>query len=225
MMNASGADSPVFQGDASANQAPLYLASASPRRAELLRAYGYSARIIEPPIPEPDQLSQGIPPSALAEALSYFKARSVAGMVKTGLVIGGDTVVALDGRCYGKAVDREDARRILRALAGTTQEVITGVTVLAQPGDRRLIQHEVTQVTMRPMSDEQIEAYLDTNLWQGKAGAYGIQDHGDAFVERVHGSFTNVVGLPMELLGRMLAEFGVAPGRAPSTAPAAAHGG
>ncbi len=221
-MNASRADSPAPAGGGPSDAPLLYLASASPRRAELLRAYGYHVRIIEPPIPEPDRLSEGIPPGALAEALSYFKARSVAGGLSRGVVIGGDTVVALDGHCYGKPEDRDDARRILRALAGTTQEVITGVTVLSRPGDRRLIQHEVTQVTMRPMSDDEIEAYLDTGLWQGKAGAYGIQDHGDAFVERVCGSFTNVVGLPMELLGRMLHEFGIVPGSAPSTTEAGA---
>ena len=199
----------------------LILASASPRRAELMRAHGYAFTVAVPPYSEPDEVNGRLHPAAWAEALSYFKARSVSQNLTEGIVVGADTVAALDERCIGKPDDQEDARRIITALAGTTHDVITGVTLVCAATGRRAIRHERTSVTMRPMSDGQIEAYLATGAWEGKAGAYGIQDHGDAFIESISGGFTNVVGLPMEMLAEMLADFGIA---APDgvTAP---HGG
>lgn len=189
----------------------LILASGSPRRAELMRAYGFDIRTIQPPIDEPETVNHGTPPGAQAEALSYFKARSVAAILHEGIVLGGDTIACVRDVCLGKPRNRDDARQILQLLTGTTHDVVTGVTLLDLSSGRRQIQHEVTTITMRPMSDAQLEAYLDSQAWRGKAGAYGIQDHGDQFVERINGSFTNVVGLPMELLSRMLAEWGIFP--------------
>jgi septum formation protein len=188
---------------------PLILASASPRRAELMRAHGYDFSVVVPPYGEPDEVDGRLHPAEWAEALSYFKARSVTQSRIEGVVIGADTIAALEGRCIGKPANREDARRIITALAGTTHDVITGVTVVVAGTAQRLIRHERTSVAMRAMTDGQIEAYLATGAWAGKAGAYGIQDHGDAFIESISGSFTNVVGLPMELLARMLADFGI----------------
>ncbi len=117
---------------------------------------------------------------------------------------------------FGKPLDRDDARTILSNLSGTTHRVITAVTLLDATTGRRLIRHDSTAVTMKPLSDNQLEAYLDTGAWAGKAGAYGIQDRGDAFVESIDGSFTNVVGLPMELLGRMLADWGIQSAKVPA---------
>ena len=128
--------------------------------------------------------------------------------MEEGWILAGDTIVSLSGRVIGKPADREDARSILQALAGTTHKVITGVTLLDVAGATRLIQYDSTVVMMRSLCDDEIEQYLNTGAWEGKAGAYGIQDRGDAFVERIDGSFTNVVGLPMELVGRMLDQFG-----------------
>lgn len=182
----------------------LILASASPRRAQLLRDVGYRFKIVHPPLDEPDDMGADIPPARLAEALSYFKARSVRMLGESGVIIGADTVVANAHRVFGKPVDREDARAILSRLATTTHQVITGLTVLDTVSDQRMITHDLTHVTMGAMSPQQIEEYLDTDQWRGKAGAYGIQDGDDAFVERYKGSFTNVVGLPMELLMRLL---------------------
>jgi septum formation protein len=139
----------------------------------------------------------------------------VATLVDAGLILAGDTIVSLSGRVFGKPLDREDARSILFALAGTTHHVITGVTLLDASSGDRLVRCDTTAVTMRPISDGELEAYLDTGVWQGKAGAYGIQDRGDPFVERIDGSFTNVVGLPMELVTRMLAECGIQRRKAP----------
>lgn len=174
-----------------------------------MREYGYDVEVITPPFDEPAAARDDLPPAQLAEAFSYLKARSVAALVDAALIVAGDTIVSLGGRVFGKPVDRDDARVILSALTGTTHDVITGVTALDVETGKRLIRHDRTAVTMKPMSDAELEAYLDTGAWAGKAGAYGIQDYGDAFVERIEGSFTNVVGFPMELLGRMLSEWGV----------------
>lgn len=184
----------------------LILASASPRRAQLLREAGYEFTVRPSPYEEPAEgLNQ--PPAQHAESLSYFKARSVADELSAGIVLGADTVVAYGGHIFGKPADADDAKRILGTLAGTTHEVITGVTLIDAAGERRLIKHEITRVRMRPMSLAALDAYIATKAWQGKAGAYGIQDHDDAFVECMDGSFSNVVGLPMELLGCMLVDF------------------
>jgi septum formation protein len=185
----------------------LILASASPRRAELLREHGYAFEIMASPRPEPVQFLPGLSPVERAEASSEFKARSVAKLVAVGWVLAADTIASLGGYVFGKPVDRDDARRILQSLSGTTHQVITGVTLLDASNGSILIRHDSTDVTMRRLSEREIEDYLDSGDWEGKAGAYGIQDKGDAFVERIDGSFTNVVGLPMELVKRMLDEF------------------
>ncbi len=190
-----------------ATKPPLILASASPRRAELLREHGYDFTVMVPPISEPASDVEHLSPVELAEALSYFKARSVAEQIEVGRVLGADTVACLGDEIFGKPADRGDARRILEALSGTTHRVITGVTLLDARSRGRLIRHDTTAVVMRRLSETELTAYLDSNEWQGKAGAYGIQDRGDRFVERIEGSFTNVVGLPMELLALMLRDF------------------
>lgn len=189
----------------------LILASESPRRAELLRAHGYRFEIVHPPLPEPSEAEPARDPASWAEALSYFKARSVADEALAGVVLAADTITVSGGRIFGKPRDRADAARILGALTGTTHEVITGVTVMDAATRRRVIAHEVTHVTLRAMTGAELEEYLDSGAWTGKAGAYGIQDHGDRFVTRCGGSFSNVVGLPIELVGRLLSGFGVFP--------------
>jgi len=185
----------------------LILASASPRRAELLTASGYEFDVRPPPYEEPETESPRLSATEHAEALSFFKARSVAELLPAGLVLAADTVVAHRDRLFGKPEDADDARRILHSLTGTTHEVITGVTLLDAATGSRLIRHAVTCVTMRPMPPAAMDEYIASKAWQGKAGAYGIQDHGDAFVKQIDGSFSNVVGLPMELLAEMLDEF------------------
>lgn len=195
----------------SGHPARFILASESPRRADLLRDHGYRFDVVPPSLPEPTELAGCRCPTELAESLSFYKARSVAADVISGVILAADTVSALHDCIFGKPRDRADAARILRALTGTTHQVITGVTVLDAATRRRQLAHNVTYVTMRSMTDAELENYLDTNAWVGKAGAYGIQDHGDRFVTRFEGSFSNVVGLPMELVGVMLAEFGVVP--------------
>lgn len=190
----------------------LVLASASPRREQLLREAGYDFLVQPSRLREPDDVLE-VPAVELAEALSFFKAREVAEMFPEATVLGADTVVSAGGAIFGKAADVDDARRILRKLMRTPQEVITGVTLYCEARRERIITHDVTGVTMSPMSEAQLEAYLQSGQWQGKAGAYGIQDHDDQFVERLEGSFTNVVGLPMELVCSLLAAWGHTPAR------------
>jgi len=185
----------------------LLLASTSPRRRELLREANYSFEVATPPLAEPDPIHAHVSATSHVESLAFFKACSVASEHPTKTILGADTIAVLDGRIIGKPSDREDARRILTLLSGTVHNVITGLALLQPAVGRRMLTHEVSTIHVRPLSSETIEAYLDTDQWRGKAGAYGIQDHGDAFVERIDGSFTNVVGLPMERLALMLSQW------------------
>ncbi len=187
------------------NRIDIILASSSPRRKSLLAEGGIAFTVVEPPLEEPSSLPAEMSPAQVAEATAYFKARSVAQCHCDKLVLGADTVVAAaDGGILGKPADRNDARAMLETLSGSRHSVITGVALLG-PGPRRLIASETTFVTMRRMSESEIVAYLDSGEWQGKAGAYAIQETADRFITSVEGSFSNVVGLPMELLERMLA--------------------
>jgi septum formation protein len=185
------------------------LASGSPQRQALLREHGYDFDVVVSPIDEPTDLPGATTPAALARGLSLFKAECVRKLVTDAWILSGDTVVALNSTVFGKPINRDDARRIIKALSGTTQDVVTGVTLLDANTARCRTAHDTTRVTMRRMADDEIEAYLDTDAWDGKAGAYGIQDLGDAFITRVDGSFTNVVGFPMELVAQMLTDWGM----------------
>jgi len=182
------------------------LASRSPRRADLLTEAGYRFQVVPPPLAEPPD-APGAAPGPLAEALAYFKARSVQARRPDRIVLGADTVVAHEGEIFGKARDADDARRLLATIAGTRHAVTTGLAVLvpARRGGEphRLLAADTTAVTVKPLTDEQVDAYVASGEWRDKAGAYAIQETADAFVERIEGSFTNVVGLPMELLERV----------------------
>jgi septum formation protein len=182
---------------------PLVLASASPRRAQLLREANYRFEAVVPPLHEPEWVHPHVAPTLHAESLAYFKARSVAPSHANDTILAADTIAVIQGEIIGKPLDRDDACRILHRLSGTTHSVITGVVLFQPTTGRRLLQHGISTVGVRVLDAAAIQAYLDTGAWEGKAGAYGIQDQDDPFVEKVSGSFTNVVGLPMELLARM----------------------
>ena len=181
----------------------IILASGSPRRQELLRRAGVDIRVVPPPLNEPSRRPAALAPRQWAEALSHFKARCVAGMgYQDDCILAADTVCALGDRVIGKAADADEARRILHELSRSPHQVITGVTVLC-PG-KRLIASDSTTVFMKPMTEAQIDDYVDSGEWIDMAGAYAIQETADRYVERIEGSFTNVVGLPMELVVEML---------------------
>ena len=186
----------------------LILASGSPRRRQLLEQIGLTFAVRSSDVDE--SVSPGLTPAQVVESLSARKGEAVAAEAAPGdLVLSADTVVALDGAILGKPRDRAEAEAMLTALSGRTHQVYTGVTLL-QDG-RRLTGHEVTAVTFRPLSPEEIAAYVSTGEPMDKAGAYGIQGLGALLVERLEGDYFNVMGLPLCRLGEMLAQFGVRP--------------
>jgi len=178
-------------------QAHLILASASPRRRRLLAEAGYNFGVLAP---EVEETLDGSDPAAVAVANALKKARVVAAARPEALVLGADTVVHVNGRLIGKPADREEARRILTVLSGTEQQVVTGVAIVCKDRGLELTGAASTSVRMKALSEREIEAYVASGEGLGKAGAYAIQENGDKFVEEVRGSFSNVVGLPLELV-------------------------
>ena len=189
---------------------PLILASSSPRRRGLLAGAGYRFEIVEPPIDESDNRPGGLSPIQWAEALAYFKARCVREHRPDRCVLAADTLVCVGEQVLGKPADGAEARRMLRTLSGTRHSVITGVALLGCVS-RRLIASDTTYVTMRALTGREVDQYVQSGEWIGKAGAYAIQETADRFVENIEGSFSNVVGLPMELVGRMVRTLGELP--------------
>lgn len=186
----------------------LILASGSPRRRQLLEQLGLTFTVRSSDVDE--SVSPGLTPAQVVESLSARKGEAVAQLSQPGdLILSADTVVALEGAILGKPRSREEAAAMLSALSGRTHQVYTGVTLL-QDG-RRLTGHEVTAVTFRPLSPEEIAAYVSTGEPMDKAGSYGIQGYGCLLVEGIRGDYFNVVGLPVCRLGRMLARFGIEP--------------
>jgi septum formation protein len=189
----------------------LILASASPRRRELLARLGLPFEVRPSAIAE--SLEPGIPAPALATALARAKARDVADRLRAAgegpaLVLGADTLVVLDGRPLGKPATREEAGEMLRALRGRRHEVVTAVVLLHVPGGRELAATVTSQVFMRPYGDREIDAYVATGEPDDKAGAYALQGLGGRFVESIQGSWTNVMGLPARTVYRMLRDAG-----------------
>lgn len=185
----------------------IILASASPRRRELLSRMGINQfRIITADIDETPV--DGLTCAQQVERLSFLKAQAVAAQEpKNALIIAADTVVTLDGAILGKPCDETDAVRMLRALSGVRHQVYTGVTVIQN--DKVLTRHEVTAVDFRPLNGEEIEQYVATGECMDKAGSYGIQGYGCLLVEGIVGDYYNVMGLPVVCLERMLKEFGI----------------
>jgi septum formation protein len=182
---------------------PVVLASASPRRRELLEQAGVVFEVIVSPAEEIHDAS--MMPEALCELNAVLKAEAVAVTRPDATVIGSDTLVFVDGEPLGKPVDLADARGMLRRLSGRTHQVCTGVCVIFPERSRRVF-HGSTKVTFLPLDDDAIDAYLALINPFDKAGAYGIQDHGDRIVSGIQGSFDNVMGLPVDLLMEALNE-------------------
>ncbi len=182
---------------------PLVLASSSPRRRQLLEMLGL--RVSVQPSHVPEVRLPGEPPHAYVARLARAKALAVPGE----LVLGADTTVALGAEVLEKPADAEDAVRMLRALAGRTHVVYTGVA-LARPGGRVREAVDETRVTFRAADEATLRAYVATGEPMDKAGAYGIQGYGAALVERIEGDFFGVMGLPVRLVLDLLAQEGVA---------------
>jgi septum formation protein len=199
---------PPAAGDA-ATCRRLILASASPRRQELLREAGYEF-IVHPAEVDEDSYPASLLPAELARFLALAKASAVAERFPDDLVLGADTVVAFGDLALGKPADADDARRMLMLLSGTTQVIITGLALICRRVDLKQTRVAMSAARMRRLTGSEIEAYVKSGLWEGKAGGYGIQDN-DPFVTRMTGSHTNIVGLPMEAAREMLAAVGIEP--------------
>jgi septum formation protein len=189
----------------------LVLASASPRRQELLRNAGISftvqvAGIDESPV-------EGEAPRSCAERLARDKARVVFRSRPQDFILGADTIVVVDATMLGKPRDSADAARMLRMLSGRSHQVITGVCVLkpvaGKSVNREDMHSETTLVTMSELSDEEIQAYVATGEPMDKAGAYAIQGIASRWIPRIEGDYSNVMGLPVSLAFRMLRDAGV----------------
>jgi septum formation protein len=195
--------------------ARLVLASASPRRRELLASLGVSFDVIASDI---DETLDAVPlPSAVAR-LALKKARAVAVSTPAALVLAADTIVVIDGRALGKPTDPAQARTMLRTLRGRTHEVMTGVAVVEAASGRHALETAISRVTMAAYPDDAIEAYLATGEPLDKAGAYAIQGEGGALVAGLEGSRSNVVGLPLAATAGLLRRFGVAVSAPPPAA-------
>ncbi len=185
-------------------QMRLLLASASPRRRELLAAAGYTFDVLAPPEDAEGSPLAGESAGNLVQRLALAKASSVALQAAGRVIVACDTVVVCRGEILGKPIDHDDARWMLARLSGTQHEVYSGLCVLA-PGLAADVRTAITRLRMAPLGNDELEAYLDGGQWQGKAGAFGYQDRLD-WLTIIEGSESNVVGLPLELLEAMLAD-------------------
>ncbi|SDF21150.1 Maf family protein [Sporolituus thermophilus] len=184
----------------------IILASASPRRQELLRQVGCQFEIVVSDVIEDN--GQHVPPAELAVTQAKAKALDVAARVSSDqVVIGADTIVVLEGQVYGKPADADDARRMLTDLSGKEHHVITGVAVVK--GQNIWTDFAVTSVRIRNLSAVEIERYIATGEPMDKAGAYAIQGKGALLVEGISGCYANVVGLPLVTLAGLLKKAGV----------------
>ena len=191
------------------NLPSLILASASPRRSELLRQLGVPFTVAPSDATEvhDDQLTA----REISQLNAYRKARAVAKKFPDALVLGADTLVYHATTLFGKPADLEDAYRMLKQLSGRTHEVVTAICLLQLRTHRQNLFFESTAVTFRPLDTVQIRRYLDQVNPLDKAGAYAIQEAGDLIIEKISGSYTNVVGLPVEKLRRELESWNTAP--------------
>ncbi len=183
----------------------LVLASSSPRRREILETLGLVFEIRASDVEE--SLLSGESPYDAAERLAREKARRVSASEPGAIVVAADTIVVLEGRPLVKPADREDAVRMLRELRGRRHEVVTGLAVARDAALRS--GRDVTGVVFAPMTEEEIRLYAASGEPDDKAGAYALQGIGSLFIERVEGSPSNVIGLPVRLLARLLGEAGI----------------
>lgn len=185
----------------------IVLASASPRRAELLHKIGLDFRVQAADIEESFDPSQNL--ESQLEDLALRKARAVADTLDAGLVIGADTVVVIDGEVLGKPASSKEAELMLSRLSNRTHQVLTSLAVIDVKTGKAISGVESTLVQFRPLSPAEITAYVETGEPLDKAGAYGIQEKGATLVDRIEGCYFNVVGLPLARMVGMLKEAGL----------------
>ncbi len=187
------------------NHPRLILASASPRRSALLSQIGLTFEIFPSEIEEPLP-NKNLSPEKVTQKLAKLKARTVAERYTEGVVIGADTLVVFKKELLGKPKNREDAKSMLSRLSGKTHRVITGVTLIDVKKKTETTWSEVTKVCFRELCADEIDNYIQSGEAEDKAGAYGIQGRGAAFVKRINGCYFNVVGLPLASFVEKLAD-------------------
>lgn len=186
----------------------IILASASPRRKELLEQIGITFEVIISNVKENIQYLDN--PGKYVEQLALMKAQEIARRVNSGhLIIGADTIVLIDNEILGKPENEEEAFNTIKRLSGKSHFVFTGIAVVESKSGRILVSHERTKVKFREIEDDDIRAYVKTGEPMDKAGSYGIQKKGAVFVESIEGCYFNVVGLPVSRLYSMLKGFGI----------------
>jgi septum formation protein len=184
----------------------LWLASSSPRRAEILRAVGWPFEAMPMHIDERSHAGESAP--AMVERLAFEKAQAAARQRPHGLVLGADTTVVVDSEILGKPQDESEARRMLRLLSGRWHDVLTGVALVRAGNDNaRAVAHERTEVRFAAMSDEEIDWYVHSNEPMDKAGAYAVQGRAALFIEEIRGDYWNIVGLPIRLVYKLAGEI------------------
>lgn len=186
----------------------IILASESPRKKEILSKLGLQFEVMSSDYEE--DMNAVSDPKELAKFLSMNKAKSVAEKITDeALIIAADTFLVHEGKLLGKPHTKDDARMMLRSLSGKTHNVITGIALIDTKTKKRSSDISQTKVTMKTLSDEEIEGYINTGEPLDKAGAYAIQGIGAVLIEKIEGDFYTVMGLPLSLLGQKLKEFGV----------------
>ena len=184
---------------------PLILASASPRRQQLLAETGFAFTVQPPDASAEDARQTHELPMEYVRRLAYQKAKNVADKIERGIILGGDTIVLCGDEILEKPAGRNNAQRMLRHLRGQVHQVLSGLCLIKKEIGNivtTLVETDATQLVMQTISDGEIETYLNTDQWQGKAGAFGYQDDND-WISLLEGSESNVVGLPLELFQTM----------------------
>lgn len=183
----------------------LILASNSPRRIALLKSLGYQFDIMPHRIEEHGYGNDL--PTMLVQRLAFLKASDVAKRVDNAIIVSADTIVLHNKNIFGKPKDTHNARRILSILSDSEHDVVSGVCVIEVPSKKKLLRTAQTHIKMKRITEEEIEMYIRSGEPMDKAGAYAIQGMGRKFIEKIDGSYSNAVGLPLEILQEMLSNF------------------
>ena len=182
----------------------IVLASASPRRKQLMEQAGYRFSVAVSDVDESRFEAERVDSAEFAKRLAMAKAKAIAAKYTDSIVIGADTVVDFQGRIVGKPANKNEAEEMTRKLFSRPHKVITALAIVRLSDGIEIVDSDTTWVYPRELTEEQIADHIKSNNWKGRAGAYGIKEKGEEFVERIEGSFTNVCGMPMELLEKMI---------------------
>jgi septum formation protein len=184
------------------------LASASPRRKELLKKAGFTFDAVISEIDETQISAEGLTPAQFACAAALAKANDIAEKFPEKIVVAADTIADFDGQIIGKAQDARQAERITRKLFSKPHKVITAIAIVKKNAGLELVDYDTTTVYPKKLTEIQITKHIASKLWKDKAGAYAIQQGGDKFIDHIEGSETNVMGLSMELFEKMIKKIG-----------------